>query len=349
MRRILLTLLAAAGLAATTAHAYEPESGIWWNPNESGTGYAIEVQDDMMAVTIYGGDQNGFAKWYTSTGRLDGNAYFEADLLGFDHVQPIGKPYPGRPVLEPGYGKLKIVFDPNDNRRATLTWPNGRSIPIQRQEFYFWRSGEDPNSISVDTTKMLGEWQITADISSFPNADYPFMADVLVLDLYERGSDGIWYYEGCRPDDAQVGGCSDYALTHFEAVGYFEAPTGLHVTVVKDGVDQYGRQYYVLYVMKMGTNDGSGELTAYMGGTNPDHQPAYPARAFRSASRTFVQEGSGPAKSVKDSPARLGLSAQLVAQGATLPAPSKTKIASRFDRTALLPVIRQLEARLQAD
>lgn len=349
MRRILLTLLAAAGLAATTAHAYEPESGIWWNPNESGTGYAIEVQDDMMAVAVYGGDQNGFAKWYTATGRLDGNAYFEADLLGFDHVQPIGKPYPGRPVLEPGYGKLKIVFDPNDNRRATLTWPTGRSIPIQRQEFYFWRAGEDPNSIGVDTTKMLGEWQVTIDVSTHPGVAYPFMADVLVLDWYDRGDDGIWYYEGCRPDDAQIGGCSEYALTHFAAVGYFEAPTGLHVTVVKDGLDQYGQQYYVLYVFKMGTNDGSGELTFYRGGTNPDNEPAYPARAFRSASRTFVQEGSGPAKSVKQSTPRAGLGAQLMDRDAAVPTPAKTQVVSRFDRSALLPVIRQLEARLQAD
>lgn len=349
MRRILLTLLAAAGLAATTAHAYEPESGVWWNPNESGTGYAIEVQDDMMAVAVYGGDQNGFAKWYTATGRLDGNAYFEADLLGFDHVQPIGQPYPGRPVLEPGYGKLKIVFDPNDNRRATLTWPTGRSIPIQRQEFYFWRAGEDPNSIGVDTTKMLGEWQVTIDVSTHPGVAYPFMADVLVLDWYDRGDDGIWYYEGCRPDDAQIGGCSEYALTHFAAVGYFEAPTGLHVTVVKDGLDQYGQQYYVLYVFKMGTNDGSGELTFYRGGTNPDNEPAYPARAFRSASRTFVQEGSGPAKSVKQSTPRAGLGAQLMDRDAAVPTPDKTQVASRFDRSALLPVIRQLEARLQAD
>ena len=345
MRRLLATLAAVAGLAATQAHAYEPESGLWWNPNESGTGYAIEIQDDFMAVTIYGGAQNGYAKWYTSAGRLDGNAYFEADLLGFDHVQPIGQPYGGRPTPEPGYGRLKIVFDPDDNRRATLTWPNGRSTPIQRHEFYLKRP-EDTGSVTGNTLKMLGEWQVTIDLSQ-SNADYPYSGDVVVLDDYDYDSqDGRWVYEGCRPDDAQVGGCSNDALIFHDAVGYFEVPTGLQVLLVKDGA--YGNQmWYALYVMKVGTNDGSGEFTLYPQGGNPQNHVAYPVRTFRSASRTFVQEGSGPAKqgTGKDTPA--GLVSQLASTGALTPA-AKTATASRFDRAALAPVIQALETKLQA-
>lgn len=344
--RLFATVLAivSIGFSITAAQAYEPESGLWWNPAESGTGYTIEVQDDFMAVTIFSGGPNGEAKWYLAAGLLDRNAYFEADLLSFYAVQPIGRPYRGEPREEPSYGRLKIVFDPDDNRRATLTWPNGRSVPIQRQEFYFVRV-EDDIGVWPEVTRMLGEWQFTIDLSANPDVDHPYSGDVVVFDEYDRDMDG-WYYEGCRPDDAQVGGCSNYALIYHDAVGYFEAPTGLHLHLVKDGI--YGnQQWYALYLMQMGTNDGSGEFVLYPKGGNPDYYDAYPARTFRTASRTFVQEGVGPAKRNKPGRAQ-GLAAQMAAQGG-LPTAAKTATRSRFDRAALQPRIRELEARLQAE
>lgn len=345
----ILFSLGLAGLFSPNASAYEPESGMWWNPQESGTGYNIEIQDDMMAVAIYGGAANGYAKWYTAVGRLDGNALFEADLLSFRNVQPMGQPYTGRPTLEPGYGTLTIVFDPDDNRRAMLTWPNGRTIPIERHEFYFVRP-EDSAGVRSDTLRMLGEWQITIDQSTNLSAPYPFSADVLVFDDYDYDSyDGLWYFEGCRPDNAQVGGCSEFALTNHDAVGYFESPTGWHVSLVKDGVFN-GRLWWALYVMRMGTNDGSGEFTLYPDGADPEDWSVYAVRAFRSASRTFVQEGVGPAKHAGEAGRSGGLAAQFAAHGALSPIRKDAKdvvVQSRFDRTALLPQIRALEAKLQ--
>ncbi len=356
--RFLATLLVAclAALVVGDARAYEPESGLWWNPSESGTGYAIEVQDDFMAVTVYGGAQNGFAKWYTSAARLDysgGGVRFEADLLGFYNVQPIGQPWSGRPTLEPSYGKLRIVFDTGDNRRATLTWPNGRSFPIQRHEFYFQRP-EDTGGVTSSTLKMLGEWQVVSDVSSNAGASFPFAADVLVLDDYgydNHPSLQTWVYEGCRPDDAQVGGCSNYALTNHDAYGFFEPPSndfpnGVQVIVLKDG--PYGSQmWYALYELAIGTNDGSGWFTLYPQGADPYDYDAYPTRAFRTASRTFVQEGAGPAKQADEGTGRVGgLAAQLAAQGA-LPARAKAISQDRAERAAArLPLIRALEARL---
>lgn len=356
--RFLATLLIGglAGLVATHASAYEPESGLWWNPSESGTGYALEVQDDFLAVTVYGGAQNGNAKWYTSAGRLtyaNGGVRFEEDLLGFFNVQPIGQPWHGRPTLEPSYGKLRIVFDPNNSRRAMLTWPNGRSIPIQRHEFYLQRP-EDTGGVTIDTTKMLGEWQVVADVSSSGPSSFPFSADMLVLDDYGYDNDPslrTWVYEGCRPDNGQVGGCSNNALNNHDAYGYFEAPSndfpnGVQVIVLKDGPYD-GRMWYALYEIAIGTNDGSGLFTLYPQGTNPYGYEAYPARAFRTASRTFVQEGSGPAKQGDDGKAPVGgLAAQLAARG-VLPVEAKAISPERAERAvARLPLIRALEARL---
>ena len=99
MRRSIISLAVAASWVFSSAHAYEPEGGIWWNPQESGTGYAIETQDDMMAVTIYGGDAAGFAKWYTSVGRLDyrnGAVRFQAEQADFAPRTTFPADPPGR-------------------------------------------------------------------------------------------------------------------------------------------------------------------------------------------------------------------------------------------------------------
>lgn len=346
--RLVLSLLLAA-LLAPAAHAYEPESGAWWNPAESGTGYYIEIQDNLLGFMAFSGDTQGRAKWYTSVGFLDYTSTgvsFQADLISFRDVQPAGRPYIARPTVEPSYGTLRIVFDPDDNRRATLTWPSGHTIPIQRQEFYFVRNEDSPGT-SADTLKMLGEWQVTVDLATHPDVTYPFTADVLVLDDYLwDNSVNAWTYEGCRPDDAQVGGCSTFALNNHDAVGYFASPTsdfptGAQVIVVKDGYFN-GVMWYILYELAIGTNDGSGLFTLYPKGTNPYNYAAYPTRAFRSASRTFVQEGAGPAKRAGRSE---GLAAQLAAQGA-LPAAAKSVRPENAARAARLSQVRMLEARL---
>ena len=347
--RLVLSLLLLAAFLVPAAHAYEPESGAWWNPAESGTGYYIEIQDDLLGFMAFSGDTDGRAKWFTSVGFLNytnTGVSFQADLMSYRNVQRAGGPYTGRPTAEPGFGTLRIVFDPNDNRRATLTWPSGHTIPIQRHEFYFIRP-EDAAGVGAATLKMLGEWQVTVDLATNPDASYPFTADVLVLDDYGWDS-GInaWTYEGCRPDDAQVGGCSTFALNNHDAVGYFASPTtdfpaGAQVIVVKDGYYN-GVMWYVLYELAIGTNDGSGLFTLYPKNANPYAYPAYPTRAFRSASRTFVQEGVGPAKRAGRSE---GLAALLDAQGA-LPVAAKAVPVENAARAARLSQVRMLEARL---
>ena len=103
--RFLATLLIGglAGLGATSAAAYEPESGLWWNPSESGTGYTLEIQDNLMALTVYGGAQNGAAKWYSAVGFLtysNDSVRFEATLESYYGVQPMGQP-PVPPAAQP--------------------------------------------------------------------------------------------------------------------------------------------------------------------------------------------------------------------------------------------------------
>jgi hypothetical protein len=325
-------------LASAGAMAYTPESGIYWNPDEPCSGYTIEIQDNLLVLSFYGGDETGQPLWYTAVGFLTGNALFSNKPLDLTiGSQCAGCAYPGLPTVQAGVGgTVSLTFDPDDNTRATLTWGNGRTVQIERYAFYLKRP-EDGAAPPLEATKMLGEWQVVADFSESATADFPYYGDVLVFDVLDFDAPtSEWYFDGCRADNSQDGGCSENALAFHSASGYYDESNGLHVVVVDDSTDTFA-----LYLNQTGTNAGEGEITVYTKGSNPANFAAYPVQAFRTASRTFVQEGVGPSK------AQTGLAAKPGLGDVMRPQQAKLGSHSRFDRDQLLPVIRGLERKLQ--
>lgn len=338
----LSSLTLAALFAVSPAQAYTPESGIWWNPNEPGSGYTIEIQDNLMVLSYYGGDAQGRSTWYTALGFLTGNALFDNKPLDLTiGSQCAGCNYAGSPTVQVGAGgTVRIAFNANDNTKATLTWGNGRTVQIERYAFYLKRPEDAATPLSV--TRMLGEWQAVMDFSSNSQASVDYYGDVLVFDEYSFDTPtNRWYFDGCRADNSEDGGCTQNALAFHSASGFFDNASGLHTIVVDDSAANY-----VLYLTETGTNAAEGEITVYPKGTNPSNYDAYPMRAFRTASRTFVQEGVGPSKSAASDKAATGLADKLIASGFVPKAVSQGK--SKFDRAALLPMIQALEAKLEA-
>jgi hypothetical protein len=198
--------------------------------------------------------------------------------------------------------------------------------------------------MSALATKMLGEWQAVLDFSSNSNSSFVYYGDVLVFDDTDFStSENRWYYVGCRADNSEDGGCSTSALALHDAAGRYDATNGLQVIVVRDSPANW-----LLYLIDVGTNSGQGEVTVYPRNTNPANYDAYPMRAFRTASRTFVQEGFGPAKAgdVAKATSRRSLGDQLLAGGVTLQA--KANASSKYDRAALLDTIRALEQQIES-
>lgn len=337
-----LCLATVFALGGSQAQAYTPEGGLWWNPSEPGSGYTIEIQDNLLVLSYYGGDAQGRSTWYTAVGFLSGNALLNNTPLDLTiGSQCVGCAYNGRPTVQQGAGgTVRVAFDANDSSKATLTWGNGRSVRIERYKFYLKRP-EDSASVPLDVTRMLGEWQLVLDFSESNSSSFDYYGDVLVFDQYSfDGPTNRWYFEGCRADNSEDGGCSNNALAFHSAAGFFDNASGLHATVVDDSRDNYA-----LYLADMGTNSAEGEVTVYPKGRDPDDYAAYPMRTFRTASRTFVQEGVGPAKAAATGP-RAGLGDKLIAARGELAA--KQAGASKFDRAALAPLIRELEAKLEA-
>jgi hypothetical protein len=51
-------------------HAPFPEPGLWFNPDQSGSGFTFEFQNGVMAGYYYGYDADGDPEWYLVTGPL---------------------------------------------------------------------------------------------------------------------------------------------------------------------------------------------------------------------------------------------------------------------------------------
>lgn len=305
---------------ALPARAYTPESGVWWNPNEPGTGIFIEIQDNFLVAAAYTYDTVGNAQWYTATGFMTGNARFDGVLDAFTNGNCPGCPYrPNREFLGAG-GPITIVFDPDDTTRANLTW-GGRTMPIERFQFYLKRPEDEQAlpGVRIGLTKMLGEWQTVLDFSDNPNADFQFYGDVTVLDLLDSDSQGD-FVEGCRPADSLRGFCSNNDVRDHRATLEYVRSANEQVLVVDNDANTFAA-----YFLTTGTDRFIGEVSVYFKGSTPS--VFYPVRGFRSASRSFVQEGIGPSKqgAEKRAPSALPV-AWFAAEGAQTKALSSERL-----------------------
>jgi hypothetical protein len=108
-----------------------PAVGLWWNPLESGSGYALDFKHGVLVVTTYSYTAGGASTWYISSGPVVNNT-FTARLDKFVAGQCISCGY--RPPTSAGDdGNMVINF--TSSTSATMTLPGGRSFPIIPQNF----------------------------------------------------------------------------------------------------------------------------------------------------------------------------------------------------------------------
>lgn len=140
---ILAGLLLTCGSAFSASFQLLPEDGLWWNPSESGRGWAIEVQDNVIAVTHYVYDSAGRATFYTSAGPWDGIGVTAPLVLSRDG-QCVGCGYV--PPVNTSPGNVRFTF--TSATVGTVTYPNGVAIPIRRMAFGY-----------LETTQaLMGGW-----------------------------------------------------------------------------------------------------------------------------------------------------------------------------------------------
>jgi hypothetical protein len=152
MLRFTLLLLLAVAMSAA---GFQPRTGHWNNPNESGSGMNIDLQDGTFVVTIYSYAADGSAQWYIASGKgTNDNHNFTGSLDKFRAGQCISCTAYIFPTVNGNDGAISIAF--TSEVAATVSLPGGRTTQIQPFNFGF---GDPPNGL-------LGEWVFVYDIIS---------------------------------------------------------------------------------------------------------------------------------------------------------------------------------------
>lgn len=155
LRKLAAACVVVGATIGSSAHALLPENGWWWNPNESGRGFNLEIQDDLLYFSTFIYAQDGSPQWYTAVGKVTAAGAFTGELLGFRNGQCIECAYRA-PTSQGSPGSVSIRF--TSETAGTLTWL-GRTIPIARFAF-----GTPVGGVPY----LLGEWAYVSGAKSIP-------------------------------------------------------------------------------------------------------------------------------------------------------------------------------------
>ncbi len=129
-------------LLAQAAQALAPSSGWWWNPDQPGRGFTIEVQDNFMFFIGYLYLPDGSATWYVAQGPYDDdNNRFTGELLTFAGGPCITCPYT---AAQPGPGAGALTLQFSSTTEGSLTWAGG-TLPISR---FFFNTPRDATAVN---------------------------------------------------------------------------------------------------------------------------------------------------------------------------------------------------------
>jgi hypothetical protein len=149
-----LMLLCGAG----NASAFTPESGWWWNPDESGRGVNLDIQNGTIFLATFIYDDNGAPIWFSGSGVLDSNNVASFDLIELANGQCIRCEYQAPDVVDT-IERIAIRF--NSPGTAEIDWSNG-TLSIQRFNFALGENWQN---------QLLGEWALVSGGSVFPAYD----------------------------------------------------------------------------------------------------------------------------------------------------------------------------------
>ncbi len=143
---------------------FAPEAGVWWNPQESGRGFAIESQGGLLYFTAFMYDETGNPVWYLSSGAMSAANTFTGTLVQYKNGQTLTGAYRAPEVANANVGTISLRF--TDTVNGSMTLPDGRTIGLQK----FRLSAEAPAVVmppnKVLTSKLIGIWDVTYSIIS---------------------------------------------------------------------------------------------------------------------------------------------------------------------------------------
>lgn len=165
--------------------AIVPVGGVWWNPEESGTGYGVDYQNGVLLVQVYAFQRGGPTQWYLAAGQVVSNS-FGSTLDRYTDGQCISCAYTPATIVG-NDGAISILF--TSPTTATAYLPGGRIIQIER---YF---GAAPNGTpSASTiTPTAGVWWNPDESGTGYALDYQNGILLVQVYSYQPGGQPQWY------------------------------------------------------------------------------------------------------------------------------------------------------------
>lgn len=289
MMLLCLPMLASAQSGAVETQAFTPESGFYWNPNQPGRGYAIEIQDRLLFMTVYTYTESSNINareplWFSAIGNVNSSGSgdnvrytFSDDLLFSEDGQCLGCGFVN-PVTTNTNRPVQIIFTSVSTADMVI---DGESIALQR----FWYSASIQDAIFA----LFGQWiavtDCTADVDNncYPsdNQLQPFEGDLLQIDT-EGSIDGERLAEGIRPG------------TTIEVAGSYNADQQFYVIVVAETNAEFLAYYF--FNEDFGTDQIRATAERFSPGSNLSGE-GFPSYLRRISDRTFVGTGTPQIKS----------------------------------------------------
>ena len=261
--------IACLALFATQAGAVIPENGWWWASNESGRGFNIEVQNNLLFFAAFAYEANGTPAWITSGGSMTSDRDYSGALIKFTGGQCFGCAYVAPTQVAAGNMTLRFT----SSQTAILTI-NGTSINVKR--FDFWLNEFAPDA-------MQGEW-------SYVIGESGQVFDAERIQYRVKASDSSGQYIG----GSRVGTTS----SSNPAVVRYDSSRATWIALLDSSTSFY--RYFEFN--QTGFNRIEGSYWLYAKGGAPAGNGTF-VQGYRSGSAAFVTTGSGPASS-KALPAR---------------------------------------------
>jgi hypothetical protein len=110
-----------------------PETGWWWNPNESGRGFFIEWQKGYADIAGYMYDDAGNPTWYIAVYETPNPLTLTGSWWTFANGQSMSGAYRAPTQTSSTFAPLTVAF--TSPTTAVMTLPNGRTTNLVRQRF----------------------------------------------------------------------------------------------------------------------------------------------------------------------------------------------------------------------
>lgn len=129
------------------ASGQQPETGIYWNPAESGRGYAIEVADGAATVAVFHYTADGQPTWHLAVVPLQGSGAGKAQFQSYSGGQTLTGAH--KVPVAAAQGQFTLQF--GESCAGKLAFPSMALIPVQRFPF-----GSLPAGLECRTPRLDG-------------------------------------------------------------------------------------------------------------------------------------------------------------------------------------------------